>query len=418
MTELELRNKVVSTVTAWDGAKKGDQTHHHIIDLYNTIKPLPRGVRMSYTMDWCAATVSAAFQAAGLIDMIPPECSCGEMMRGAQSMGIWQERDDYRPQLGDICLYDWQDSGQGDNMGAPDHVGIVTAVCADGFTVTDGNMGSLSRVGQRSMSYNGRYIRGFICPKYASKTVQKLTAEIKLKDIDHISIVFGNGRTLAQVKSDTGADYIINGGLYDMSTNKPTCHLKVGGKLYATESWGSWGYQWDTGADINMVSIPSDAAMPNYITCLPLLTPWDGIDAPLKYDKAALGGIRGRTAMALTKDSLILYCSGDGTGEAKTPEGLRQELYGMGATTAMMLDSGGSSQCDLNGQIIKSSRKVNNYICVWVKKTEDNPWYQDAMDWCKNAGIMDGTRPLDSVTRAEVATIIMKIYKFIKKENK
>lgn len=47
-----------------------------------------------------------------------------------------------------------------------------------------------------------------------------------------------------------------------------------------------------------------------------------------------------------------------------------------------MLDSGGSSQCDFGGgQVIRSSRLVNNYICVWLKsgqtgsdeKKEDKP---------------------------------------------
>lgn len=169
MTEQKMRQAVVSTITGWLEAVKGSQRHKYIIDLYNTIKPLPRGVRMSYTMDWCAATVSAAFQAAGLIDLIPPECSCGEMMRGAQAMGIWVEADDHRPKLGDICLYDWQDTGKGDNRGAPDHVGIVTEVGGAWFIVTEGNTGNPSHVGNRSMSYNGRYIRGFIVPDYAAK---------------------------------------------------------------------------------------------------------------------------------------------------------------------------------------------------------------------------------------------------------
>lgn len=172
MTEMDLRNQIVAAVTAWDGALKGSDTHHYIIDLYNTIKPLPRGVRMSYTMDWCAATVSAAFQGAGLIDLIPPECSCGLMLQGAKSMGIWVEDDSYRPKLGDICLYDWEDDGKGDNIGAPDHIGIVTAVRASGFTVTEGNKGDVSEVGTRSLTFGGRYIRGFICPKYSEKVAQ------------------------------------------------------------------------------------------------------------------------------------------------------------------------------------------------------------------------------------------------------
>lgn len=173
MTEQQLRERVVNITAYWPVAEKGSPTHHAIIDIYNTIKPLPRGVRMSYTMDWCAATVSAAFQAVGLVDLIPPECSCGLMLQGAQKMGIWVEADGYRPKLGDIVMYDWQDTGKGDNTGAPDHVGIVTATGGDLFWVTEGNMGSPSHVGVRKMAVNGRYIRGFIAPDYASKAAEE-----------------------------------------------------------------------------------------------------------------------------------------------------------------------------------------------------------------------------------------------------
>ena len=34
----------------------------------------------------------------------------------------------------------------------------------------------------------------------------------------------------------------------------------------------------------------------------------------------------------------------------------------------MMLDSGGSSQCDFGGKTVRASRLVHNWICVWVKK--------------------------------------------------
>ena len=171
MTEIELRNSVVAVMVSWLGAIKGDNTHKTIIDIYNTIKPLPRGVRMSYTMDWCAACVSAAFQAAGLIDLIPAECSCGNMMRAAQELGIWVEDDNYKPQIGDLVFYDWQDDGFGDNRGAPDHIGLIQRVSTDdkNIWVIEGNTGKQSTVGQRLLKVNNRYIRGFITPNYISK---------------------------------------------------------------------------------------------------------------------------------------------------------------------------------------------------------------------------------------------------------
>ena len=43
MTEKQLREKVVKTAQAWLGCKESNGTHKKIIDLYNSIKPLPRG---------------------------------------------------------------------------------------------------------------------------------------------------------------------------------------------------------------------------------------------------------------------------------------------------------------------------------------------------------------------------------------
>lgn len=198
---------------------------------------------------------------------------------------------------------------------------------------------------------------------------------IPLARVEKIAVVFGEGRSLAQVKAAAGCDYVINGGLYDMSTGAPVGHLKVGGKIYAKERWGAWGYAWDMGADIAMRQIPALPAShrANYITCLALLSPWDGVDAKLTYPPA-LGGKRGRSAMALAGEKLVLYCSGDGTVDAATPEQLRTELHAMGAESALMLDSGGSCQCDFgDGEGIYSPRRVNNYICVWVKKEAQTP---------------------------------------------
>lgn len=197
--------------------------------------------------------------------------------------------------------------------------------------------------------------------------MSKHIAAIHLSDIARIAILEGNGRSMAQVKGD--ADYILNGGFYDMTTGKPVGHLKIGGKVLSKEAWTTWGYAWDTGTDLSMVQLPAEAA--NYIGGVPLLTPWDGPDAKLTYP-AEVGGSRPRTAIALAGDKLLLYCADSPT----TPEKLRKELHDLGASTALMLDSGGSSQCDFAGKCISSSRRVHNYIAIWLKKEpekEDKP---------------------------------------------
>lgn len=167
MTENELRNTYVKTAKEYAGVQKGSTEHHEIVDIYNTIRPLPQGYLVKYTDAWCATFVSAMAKKCGLLDLIPAECSCPRQITLWQNKGRWQENDAYVPKVGDIIYYDWQDSGSGDNKGTPDHVGIVCEVSAGAITVIEGNMGSPSKVGYRSIAVNGKYIRGFGLPNYA-----------------------------------------------------------------------------------------------------------------------------------------------------------------------------------------------------------------------------------------------------------
>lgn len=166
MTELELRQRYVDTLRGWIDRKEGDGSHRVIIDTYNSHKPLPRGYAVTYSDAWCAATVSSAAIEAGVTDIIPRECSCARMIELFKKMGRWQERDDYVPLPGDIIFYDWQDSGKGDNAGAPDHVGAVEKVTGNMITVIEGNY--KDAVGRRYITVNNRYIRGYGLPDYAS----------------------------------------------------------------------------------------------------------------------------------------------------------------------------------------------------------------------------------------------------------
>lgn len=166
MTEFESRNYYVDTMRGWIGAKEGDAIHKRIIDTYNSLKPLPRNYSVTYKDSWCAATVSAAAIEAGLTDIIPRECSCAKMIERFKDMKRWMEDDGYIPQPGDIILYDWNDSGKGDCTGNPEHVGVVEKVADGVITVIEGNYHDA--VGRRNIPVNGRYIRGYGLPDYAS----------------------------------------------------------------------------------------------------------------------------------------------------------------------------------------------------------------------------------------------------------
>lgn len=167
MTELELRKRVVETANKYYGCKESDGSHKVIIDGYNAHTPLARNYKMKYTGAWCATFVSFISIQCDLTDIMPTECSCGKMIALYQKLGRWKEDDSYKPQIGDIIMYDWDDTGVGDDTGWPEHVGIITVVSGNDFKVIEGN--KKNAVGYRTMKVNGKNIRGYCLPDYASK---------------------------------------------------------------------------------------------------------------------------------------------------------------------------------------------------------------------------------------------------------
>lgn len=163
------REKIVARARSWIGCKESDGTHRKIIDVYNADKPLPRGYKVSYTDAWCATFVTACAIKCGATDIIPKECSCNKMIELFKKLGCYVENDAHVPAVGDIMFYDWDDSGNGDNTGYSDHVGIVENVSGDTVTVIEGNYNNACK--RRTMKVNGRYIRGYGVPKYTAPTI-------------------------------------------------------------------------------------------------------------------------------------------------------------------------------------------------------------------------------------------------------
>lgn len=192
MTESQIRQQIVNKAVSYLGTTKGSATHKAIVDTYNSHKPLARGYALKYTDAWCSGFVSAMAIACGLTDIIPTEVGCPKHIELFKKIGAWQESDDYVPKIGDIVFYDWQDSGVGDNTGSPDHVGIVTKVEGDSIAVIEGNMGTNSVVGYRALKINGKYIRGYGVPNYASKaTVEEKPYQPTVKEWQKAAIADG-----------------------------------------------------------------------------------------------------------------------------------------------------------------------------------------------------------------------------------
>ena len=214
--------------------------------------------------------------------------------------------------------------------------------------------------------------------------MSKCIATIPLSSVSRLSLVEAGGRSMAQVKEALGCQYIINAWFYNMNTGKPVGNLCIDGEVKARAGWAGYGLTWDTGPDIRMEVVPGAKAGRSYLSGVELLTPSRGPEEPASYP-AEYGGKRGRSAALLAGDYLILYCSGDGTADAATPDAMREELVGIGTLCTraeqlrlLGLDSGGSSQCDFGGgRRITSPRRVAGYLCVWTKESGQEPPEQE-----------------------------------------
>lgn len=150
---------ILNQARAWIGLNEKDGSHQQIIDVYNNHLPRARGYKVKYSDNWCATFVSACAIKANLTDIIPLECSCGEMIELAKQMNIWNENDDITPKAGDIIMYDWDNQD-----GWPEHVGIVESVTNNQITVIEGNKNNA--VGRRVINVGNASIRGYIQPNY------------------------------------------------------------------------------------------------------------------------------------------------------------------------------------------------------------------------------------------------------------
>lgn len=167
------RSDIVKTINSL----KGESGHKKVLDVYNGQCPLPRGYKVQPSDPWCATTVSAVFLMNGYADIA--ECSCVMMIQKAKKLGIWIEDDAYVPQPGDVVMYDWQDSGKGDDLGAADHTGIVISVTKRKITVREGNKNK--SIGNRDILVDGIYIRGYITPKYEEEEKVASNTSVKPK---------------------------------------------------------------------------------------------------------------------------------------------------------------------------------------------------------------------------------------------
>ena len=168
--EASLRQHLVQTAQNYLGFCEKDGSHGKIIDFYNSQEPSPRGYKVSYEDNWCAAFGSAMALEAGLTGIIPMECSCEQQIELFKELGCWRENECYLPQAGDYIYYVWDEWRRGDCTAWADHVGIVVNTFGPVIQVIEGNKDDM--VACRYIFLNDICIRGYGLPDYRSTATE------------------------------------------------------------------------------------------------------------------------------------------------------------------------------------------------------------------------------------------------------
>ena len=207
MTELQLRKKYINTFKAYLGAKEGSVRHKEIIDVYNTYLPHPRGHILTYNDYWCAGGASSIAIMCDMEEIFPIECSCNTQIKMFKAMGRWEEDDSHVPQIGDLVYYDWDDrSGKADNRGEVEHVGAIAGIDGNDITVIECNKNN--SVEYRPIKVDGKYIRGYGLPDYASLATDK---EVEDEPTYTIDVTLQEWQKAAQKDGFTFPEYGADG---------------------------------------------------------------------------------------------------------------------------------------------------------------------------------------------------------------
>lgn len=235
---------VLNVMRGWLGYSEANGKFREIIDLYNSVKPLPRGYAVQYHDEWCDTTVSAAGIKAGCSDLIGRECGCEQHVNIFKSMGIWIEDGTITPQPGDVILYNW-DSGAQPNNGYSDHIGFVESVSGGQITCIEGNKNEA--VQRRTIPVGWGYIRGYARPRYTSggsvpnPTPVKKSVEEIAKEV--LAGKWGNGDDRKNALQAAGYDYnAVQARVNALASGNATTSVKKSVDEIAKEVIaGKWG---------------------------------------------------------------------------------------------------------------------------------------------------------------------------------
>lgn len=136
---------------------------NQVVDLYNSVRPLPLGYRVKYEDLLCAAYVSSIFIRLGWTDIVPPNPRAWQLYEIMAALDCGVQDPNRTPEIGDLIFF-----GINKKVSGITHVGIVTEVNGKQIYYYD----IQSVVGRHTCPVGYSYIWGYGIPDYASKDLQ------------------------------------------------------------------------------------------------------------------------------------------------------------------------------------------------------------------------------------------------------
>lgn len=154
------------------GIKEGTPQHHALVDMYNTVRPYPRGYKLEYNDKWCAAFITVCADRAGL-KHFPRECGADEMRKKFNNTEYYHTT---TPSIGDIIWYTYS------------HVGIIYNILPTHYVTIEGNANDQVLVQHHPIGAS--YIKSF--GRIAEKVAPEPTPDLELVARKVIAGRYGN----------------------------------------------------------------------------------------------------------------------------------------------------------------------------------------------------------------------------------
>ncbi len=155
-------------------------------------------------------------------------------------------------------------------------------------------------------------------------------------------------------------DFLFNAELFDSKTRKPASDVVSNGVVHRlTENFGMAF----PGNQSVVFCYKNNVGATDYLGAYPVLIRKGENDGSIP---AGLGGNRGRTAIGVGNNNFYIALVPDSSGISL--QKLRTALKSAGATDAINLDGGGSTQYFVVGASYLSGRAVRGFVGVWLKQ--------------------------------------------------